>query len=555
MGKSSNTWPEDPTEYLIHTMYRLLLVVFSVLTLYLFYSYHHTIILNTHHLGYETLKCIDSQKVEDENAPLGYVMEYTYVLPEISGNYRTMVFYSSYHDVWVELDGEVVYGLMGPHQDSLISSSGHAWNYVVFENDDSEKTVLVREIPDYEGIATSPDEIMFGEVNKIDSFYIYQDMGSLILSIVAILIGLFFLGNCFVNWKNAELDKNIVMLGTFAILVGAWKLTDTRALSILFPNMPVLYVIPFFSLSLAPFAFVGYSRYLFQRKDDFIWRMIEIVSIISSVTILLLQVLGRAEFRQSLFLTHITIGFAVVFFIYEIILEAKNFGIHKELKVNLFFILLCLAGVVFDLVAYYVTDGNSHRMVSGILCFVIYVSAMGWLSVSKAKCLMIDGARAKEFERLAYRDPLTDIQNRMAFNQFVQQHNFVLDRLAVAMFDLNDLKKCNDSLGHEMGDMYIKTVASILDEKFRGIGNTYRMGGDEFCVLVPNATEEKMDELLEKVEDELVIRNEEYPEIAMEIASGYAIYEPKYDASLADVSRRADALMYAKKFKLKHKGE
>ena len=56
------------------------------------------------------------------------------------------------------------------------------------------------------------------------------------------------------------------------------------------------------------------------------------------------------------------------------------------------------------------------------------------------------------------------------------------------MFDLNDLKKCNDTYGHDYGDQYIMMASEILKKLFALDGKCYRIGGDEFCALVPYAS-------------------------------------------------------------------
>ncbi|MCR4675401.1 MAG: GGDEF domain-containing protein [Lachnospiraceae bacterium] len=550
--KTKNRWPENKTEYIIYTAYRIILLACVIFLVFLFCTFRRSIDKAEAPENFQELHYIKEEKVADNRCRLGYAMEYTYELPEISGNYRTLVFYSSYNNVVVSFEGKDLYTMFGPKKGYMIWTSTHSWNHVTFEGEDSGKYVTIRLIPDYEGIATEPEEVLFGEADIINRYYVMQDMPSIILSLVAILIGIAFLVYCFINWKNEELEKNIIMLGIFAICVGFWKLTDSRALSVLIPNCPTLFEIPFFCLSLAPFAFIGYAKYLFEREDKKAWNALQIIQVFATIVVLILQITGIYEFRQSLIITHGVIFLTVLVFIYEIIREYFAVGINKNLKFNVVFSLICMSGSVLDIAAYYITSGKSHHMVFGISCFVIYIFSMGYFSATKAKHLMIEGAKAKEYARLAYQDPLTGIQNRMAYNHFIEYNNYELEHMAVIALDLNDLKKCNDTLGHEMGDVYIKTMAKILESTFQGIGVPYRMGGDEFLVLVPNAREEQLERLSEIIVKKLEIENTSYPEIDMKVAFGYAMYESDYDKNIYDMVRRADALMYANKFDMKH---
>ena len=59
----------------------------------------------------------------------------------------------------------------------------------------------------------------------------------------------------------------------------------------------------------------------------------------------------------------------------------------------------------------------------------------------------------------------------------------------VVTFDLNNLKMCNDNYGHSSGDAYIIHSAHIIETTFDRFGKCYRIGGDEFCCLIPDAAE------------------------------------------------------------------
>lgn len=55
----------------------------------------------------------------------------------------------------------------------------------------------------------------------------------------------------------------------------------------------------------------------------------------------------------------------------------------------------------------------------------------------------------------------------------------------VVTFDLNNLKNCNDNYGHRVGDAYIINAARIIENTFERYGKCYRIGGDEFCCIIP----------------------------------------------------------------------
>jgi diguanylate cyclase (GGDEF)-like protein/PAS domain S-box-containing protein len=99
-------------------------------------------------------------------------------------------------------------------------------------------------------------------------------------------------------------------------------------------------------------------------------------------------------------------------------------------------------------------------------------------------------ARAKSLEmsHLAQHDPLTDLPNRVLFNDRLTQAIALADRqgkqLAVLFVDLDHFKKINDSLGHDVGDKLLQSIAGRLIACVRRSDTVSRLGGDEFVVLL-----------------------------------------------------------------------
>ena len=106
----------------------------------------------------------------------------------------------------------------------------------------------------------------------------------------------------------------------------------------------------------------------------------------------------------------------------------------------------------------------------------------------------------KEMEELAVTDPLTKCKNRMALEWAYRGSYDTSQTISVIMCDLNGLKKVNDSYGHEAGDKYICDSAEVLTSCF-GKENVYRIGGDEFTVIILGETEEYIQKKMKKAKD------------------------------------------------------
>lgn len=151
-------------------------------------------------------------------------------------------------------------------------------------------------------------------------------------------------------------------------------------------------------------------------------------------------------------------------------------------------------------------------------------------------------------------DGLTGVKNRMAFEYFSQSYPLcetLHGRLAVVMCDLNQLKQVNDTFGHEKGDQYISYASSLICASFPD-GQVFRIGGDEFAVVLDDATEEKLlksGALMDASMREYGAANQ----FKADIAWGYAFYNRKRDATIKDILSRADLWMYEDKKKKKNR--
>jgi diguanylate cyclase (GGDEF)-like protein len=102
----------------------------------------------------------------------------------------------------------------------------------------------------------------------------------------------------------------------------------------------------------------------------------------------------------------------------------------------------------------------------------------------------------------AERDPLTGLRNRRAFT-----HDLALARdqlaagesLTLVMFDLDGLKRVNDTVGHPAGDRMLRDVGARLLCQVRSEDGAYRLGGDEFAVLARRTDPRAIVELAERI--------------------------------------------------------
>jgi diguanylate cyclase (GGDEF)-like protein len=158
---------------------------------------------------------------------------------------------------------------------------------------------------------------------------------------------------------------------------------------------------------------------------------------------------------------------------------------------------------------------------------------------------------------LAYKDSLTSVKSDTSYNLEVERINKQLNediKLHLLVFDINNLKVVNDKFGHEYGNKLIVSSANAIVAIF-GEENTYRIGGDEFAVIIENEDDQIVKQLIDDYD--ILIQNSylDLPNLKhkIEIAYGYSKFNFATDTCFEDVFNRADALMYYHKRKLKSK--
>lgn len=145
---------------------------------------------------------------------------------------------------------------------------------------------------------------------------------------------------------------------------------------------------------------------------------------------------------------------------------------------------------------------------------------------------------------LATKDALTNISNRTAYDTYEKNIQNKIDQgenleFAILFCDMNNLKETNDTYGHEVGDQSLKTTSKIICDIFKH-SPVFRIGGDEFVVIVQNEDYKDRDNLLNKLKEKIK------QEPIISLACGMATYM-KSDLTVKNVLDRADAYMYEDK--------
>lgn len=224
----------------------------------------------------------------------------------------------------------------------------------------------------------------------------------------------------------------------------------------------------------------------------------------------------------------------------------KDYFIYKAM------LILTLFGTA-DIVWYYLFPSGRVGifMRVGILFLIAY---LGYDTLRQIAILRIQEAKHSFYKELAFKDIMTGLENRTAFESTIrkirdaerdpeQEKDKNPPSWIIMIADMNCLKIINDEHGHDKGDEALFKLASYLKKHFGPIGECYRIGGDEFCVLAPDVSIECFEEVCQCFRASLEAEDQEtaYPFSA---SMGYVRLD---ESGIDECVKKADRKMYEEK--------
>ena len=196
---------------------------------------------------------------------------------------------------------------------------------------------------------------------------------------------------------------------------------------------------------------------------------------------------------------------------------------------------------------------NLFVVLTVIASVLVVILALLLRNIRAEKKILEEQHLVNDLNKRVFVDALTSVRNRGAFSNYIATLQERLDKkeplaFAISVFDCDNLKKINDQDGHDKGDIYIKTASQLICRIFQH-SPVFRVGGDEFAVILQNEDYQNREALAEKFEETRIAlcaaaRNRwEEPHVAM----GVAVYDPELDGTVDDTVRRADKKMYENK--------
>lgn len=345
---------------------------------------------------------------------------------------------------------------------------------------------------------------------------------------------------------DVSMRRSLWFLGSFILMTGIWIVCDSKILFALSRNIAGNTIASYASLTLFPMFLTMFVSEVTDHRMRFL-DVLPILYMVDLVFMMTAHLTHLISLDHTLITVHVLMVVTIVAILAGGIMDVRKHKNRDMKKILIGFVGFAIFAVI-ALIRFNLSPTTNYAPVfcAGLYYFIFFVV---WAAYDRLYRLMGHNAKVMAYQRLAYRDVLTNLGNRAAFVK--KQSELSTDaKVGFVVLDINNLKHTNDCFGHQAGDELICCAADCISQVFKGKGKAYRIGGDEFVVVVDSATEEFLRMLLRRLED---VQKEKQEELdvpwKLQIAYGYALHQD--ESSYDELFRQADDRMYECKRRMK----
>jgi diguanylate cyclase (GGDEF)-like protein len=428
---------------------------------------------------------------------------------------------------------------------------GSIWNSIDLSSAKAGDVLRLEFLCEYESRASSLGGVLIGPRYALFTWLIQTHAPPAVISGLTMLCGI-ILTLVGMYLFHARRITSLFHLGLFCVTASIWCLMESNAMDLLIPY-------PFFTtqlghicLMLCPVPMLLFLRSFFDLREDELCNGLILGGCVVFCTAVLLQLFNVIDLFVTIASGYgVIVIYAVYFFIVMVrrkdqldriggvLFRAAVAAIALFTLADLVVHVLYLRELVADKqdLAYY------FRI--GILFFILLLAAV---CIRQIFIVYRRGVETDVLKRMLEIDLMTGLHSRRNFDSDMEafRKSPPNERLAMIMFDLNNLKQVNDTLGHKRGDDLIKATAALIHEVFSVHGLCYRIGGDEFVAILPDIEHALLEAKIAAFDSSAAdcARN---GDLTIDTAVGYGFFSPGIDADISALFTRVDDAMYRNK--------
>lgn len=387
--------------------------------------------------------------------------------------------------------------------------------------------------------------VLVGDYSDLILHYRNANAATLIFSglflLLGVLIGLLSLGaRAAIGSKRL---RTLRYLSALVVHVSLWISMDAAVLQMFHISGAIMYVLAMYAFMAMPLFMIQFYRSMLD-EDSPLLRLLYRLQLLNLCLCGLLQALGVAQLHEMLPLTHVLMIITLVSLL-RLLVSWLHSTFRREARLMLsgFGALGCCCAAAF--LDYYLWGRSLYLIYFSIGILLLVVSLLA-VSIGYVYQEMVKSSQVRYYQKMANTDLMTQLNSRTAFEERIRQSPILKGSGACIVVDINNLKQANDTMGHSAGDELICAAAECILSVFESLG-CYRMGGDEFAVLLQNITEPQVNRALSELEL-CISRKNLTRSFPLSLAVGHAMGQ---DASIEQLFRQADASMYCNKSQMK----
>lgn len=463
--------------------------------------------------------------------------------------------------VYINGDLKYSYGEDILERRGLLGSGNH---FVSLDNNDKGGFIRIElTAGDFSGFSSIRD-VTLAEYRDAFSEYIDDNLLFLVIGSFFILLGILIVFVCGI-FILTKLDANgLFWLGILALCVGGWTTSYHRLAVIYGGSMSESTRMEYLCLMAGCVALLMFFHdSVMSMKNNsalkIAHRILLWTEILPFSVILVLDITSVMHMPSFLFYIQLCMCVEAVYILSLMVVLIRHGRKDGKIILIAFGIFVACAGI--DALSYAarvywgINIYSDGRLVSmGTVILVAFLICHFTLSIfTKYK----DNIEKEVLYKLAYSDELTKLYNRRYCERIMDELTEKQQYYTIFSFDLNNLKKINDSLGHQYGDELISGFANILKDTFSEDAVVGRMGGDEFIVLLDdkNIHGHDQSEYIKKYYEILERYNREEKNFQFSASFGYADMEEIQPVDGVVDSRKVYALADNRMYEMKSKNK
>lgn len=418
---------------------------------------------------------------------------------------------------------------------------GSYWRLIRMPASYEGKELRIEIVPQVNKYAGELPAIYTGTKASLVYMVARQGIVFLLLGLIAVILGVTILIMGLIMRHEGVIASRMCYLGLLAVITGIWGVLEARVTQLFTGNIPRASFVLFACFGMLPVLITAFVLTYESLRDKWYMKALFYVSVLNFIVQQILQITGVLYYMQMITVVHLLFILILVGLVAGFVALKRQPDGEKDFFIYKAMLILTSFGMA-DIVWFYLFPSGHVAifMRVGILFLIAY---LGYDTLRQIAVLRIQEAKHSFYKELAFKDIMTGLENRTAYERTLSRIRKDGGDWIILIADMNCLKVINDEHGHNKGDEAIFKLAAYLKKHFGPIGECFRIGGDEFCVLAQDISVECFDRICEDFRAAIA---EEDQRLAYSFSAsmGYVVLD---GSGIDECVKKADRNMYEEK--------